>query len=239
MSTDLVKFEFHGDMLDVVPTETRHCVVIRSITDALGLNYNAIQNRIRRTEWARKGSVMMTVPTAGGPQQAFCLDIRKVPMLLATIDASRVRPDIRAKVELYQEEAAEALADRFLGRRGETNERIRSLEGNVIELLRRVADQPNGLLGTNATDLRARMRVVAEVRKALGDPNATLTAVDNETRMIVDYPRTRGQSWENCPSYVGTRAHSYVAAQHDSLHKRAKALGKATRSSRQLHIVGA
>jgi hypothetical protein len=83
------------------------------------------------------------------------------------------------------------------------------------------------------------MRVVAEARKALGDPNATLTAVDNETRMIVDYPRTRGASWENCPAYVGTRAHSYVAAQYDSLHKRAKALGKATRSSRQLHIVGA
>jgi hypothetical protein len=235
---DIVKFDFHNDVLDVVQADTRHCVVIRSITEALGLDYNALQNRIRRTEWAKKGSVMMTVPTAGGPQQALCLDIRKVPMLLATIDASRVKPSIRSKVELYQEEAAEALADRFLGRRGETSDRIRALEGNVLELLRRVVDQPNGLLGTNARDLRARMASVAEKRKALGDPNDTLTAVDNEVRMIVDYPRTRGARWEHCPAHVATRAHSYVAAQIDSLDKRIAKAEKSGALKRQLSLVG-
>jgi hypothetical protein len=106
-------------------------------------------------------------------------------------------------------------------------ERIRVLEQSVLELMRRIAPDPNGLLGSNARDLRARISSVAAKRRQLGDPHASLTAVDNEVRLIVDYPRIRGAKWENCPSNVATRAHSYVAAQLDTLDKRIK---KSTRS---------
>ena len=220
MSTEIVKFEFHEDTLDIVDPKARPAVVIRTITDALGLDYSAQLKRTKRLSWARKGVAMMTIPTAGGPQEVATLDIRKVPMLLATIDAGRCKPSIRAKVELYQEEAAEALADRFLGRRGESIERVKLLEENVRELMRRIADRPNGLLGPGAKDLRARIASVGKRRSLLGDPNSAGTAFDNEVRMVVGYPRTRGARWENCPAEIATRAHSYVAMQIDSLDKR-------------------
>lgn len=107
-------------------------------------------------------------------------------------------------------------------------ERIRLLEHSVLELMRRIAPDPHGLLGSNARDLRSRISSVSVKRRQLGDPHASLTAVDNEVRMIVDYPRVRGAKWENCPAQVATRAHSYVAAQLDALDKRIK---KSARSS--------
>lgn len=59
--SDLVKFEFHGDVLDVVPVETRHCVVIRSITDALGVDYSS---QLKGTSMARKkNTVVQVVPS--------------------------------------------------------------------------------------------------------------------------------------------------------------------------------
>lgn len=237
MGTEIVKFRFHDDELDVADPKAHPSVVIRSITDALGLDFSAQLRRSKRHAWARKGVVMMAMPSAGGEQLAACLDIRRVPMFLATVDASRCKPAIRAKIELYQEEAAEALADRFLGRRGETNERVALLETHVIELMRRIADRPNGLLGPGARDLRARIATVSEQRRSLEDPNGSLTAVDNEVRMFVGYPRTRGNKWEHCPAEVATRAHSYVAAQIDTLDKRIKKNGKRLPNRRQLALL--
>ena len=218
---EIVKFEFHGDALDVVDPKDHPSVVIRSITDALGLDFSAQLKRIKRTSWGNR-TVVMTAMVAedGKTREMATLDVRRVPMLLATIDASRCKPSIRAKVELYQEEAAEALADRFLGRRGESNERIRMLETNVIELMRRVCDRPNGLLGPGAKDLRARIQTVADQRQSLCDPYSTRNHVENEVRMIVGYPKVRGAKWEHCPAEVATRAHSYVAGLIETLGKR-------------------
>lgn len=218
MGTEIVKFQFHDD--------------------ALGIDFSAQLKRIKRFPWAKRTVVMTAMVAADGKtREQATIDIRKVPMLLATIDTNRCKLAVRGKLELYQEEAAEALADRFLGRRGETNERVALLETHVIELMRRIADRPNGLLGPGARDLRARIAMVSEQRSGLDDPNASLTAVDNEVRMFVGYPRTRGNKWEHCPAEVATRAHSYVAAQIDTLDKRIKKHGKRLPNSRQLALL--
>lgn len=85
--TDIVPFKFHGDTLDVVEPKTRPCVVIRSITDALGLDYSAQLKRTKRNSWAKSSVVMMAMQMPGDDQrrEVATLDIRKVPMLLATI----------------------------------------------------------------------------------------------------------------------------------------------------------
>jgi hypothetical protein len=228
---EIVKFEFHGDALDVVDPKDHPSVVIRSITDALGLNHAGVLQRLQRKAWGKTAVCMMhTTGSDGKTYEMATLDIRRLPMLLATVDASRCKPAIRAKVELYQEEAAEALADRFLGRRGESNERIRMLETNVIELMRRICDRPNGLLGPGAKDLRARIAMVAEQRQSLGDPYSTRNHVENEVRMIVGYPKVRGAKWEHCPAEVATRAHSYVAGLIETLGKRIAKLARAPKT---------
>lgn len=65
MSNDIVKFEFHGDVLDIVPADTRHCVVVRSITDALGLDHSGLLQRLRRVSWGKTCVGMIPMQVGG------------------------------------------------------------------------------------------------------------------------------------------------------------------------------
>jgi hypothetical protein len=51
---------------------------------------------------------------SGRKQEMFCLALRTVPMWLATLTASRVRPEAQEKLIRYQCEAVDVLARAFM-----------------------------------------------------------------------------------------------------------------------------
>ncbi len=117
-SAALVPFTFRGDALDVVRLADGDVgLPLRRLCEVLGLDDDAQRRRLLRTaetgcRWACTS--VMTVQVAGQGREVVVLPRRSIPMWAATVDASRVAPEVRSKLVAYQDEAAEALARAFL-----------------------------------------------------------------------------------------------------------------------------
>lgn len=125
--TAIEKFEFHGDVLDVVHLPDGDVgVSLRRLCEAVPVDFKSQTARLARE--AEKGArwatvVKMTMVAEDGKQrELLVLPRRSIPMFAATISLGHVRDDLRsgiaAKLALLQDECAEVLADHFLGRRG-------------------------------------------------------------------------------------------------------------------------
>lgn len=113
----IVKVQFHGDEVEAIPGDGTVHVVIRRVCESLGIDHSAQLARLKRSPWACV--VMMATQMPGDDQvrELACLDLDSLPMWLATIQPSRVRPEIRPKLEAYQRECARVLRDHFFGPR--------------------------------------------------------------------------------------------------------------------------
>lgn len=97
---------------------------INSILRELGFNESQI--RYRRDKWVDDKSVSKGVrkflhPSInGGSQETYCIDIKKLPIALAKIEITpRMEsnmPELSEKLEKYQDECADILADAFISK---------------------------------------------------------------------------------------------------------------------------
>jgi hypothetical protein len=113
----LVKFNFHGDELDVASGDGVAHVVIRRVCEHLGVDFSSQLAKLK----SDPSAVVAMIPTTGPDGKNYetaCLDVRSLPLWLATIHPSKVKPAVREKLVRYRRECADVLADHFLGRRG-------------------------------------------------------------------------------------------------------------------------
>ncbi len=106
--TERLELPFHGGEILAVKSEQGEFAVIKPLCESIGIDANGQVQRLKRQGWAQ-GACMMHVPTAGGAQEMFCLPRNRVGMWLVTLDASRVRPEVRPRLTLLQNEAADVL----------------------------------------------------------------------------------------------------------------------------------
>lgn len=120
MSAALVPFTFRGDALEVARLPDGDVgLSLRRLCEVLGLDPDSQFNRLARAakagcRWAT-ASIMEAVGADGRSREMTFLPRRSVPLWAATVDASRVAPEVREKLCAYQDECAEVLADAFLG----------------------------------------------------------------------------------------------------------------------------
>lgn len=144
---------FHGDMVFAGKDSGGEVLVsVKPICETLGLRWNSQLMRIKRTEVLSKGMLMMSIPSAGGEQETVCLPLKLIPGWLFGVDTSRVRAEIRVKLEQYQAECFDVLWRHFsgkvanddkLGRFGGFDETIQALqEERGAEKDLGVLDQP-------------------------------------------------------------------------------------------------
>jgi hypothetical protein len=110
----MVKFGFHGDELDVIKQGDKLWVSVRRVCEALGIRNHGQQEKLKEKPWACV-QMICTHDASGRKQDLFCIDLDGLPMWLATIDTSRVAPEVQPKLVAYQREAAKALRDYFFG----------------------------------------------------------------------------------------------------------------------------
>lgn len=123
---DLVAIEqkqvtFYDDELIAIRADDGHIYVsVRHLCDALGVDRRGQVRRIQRHKVLNKayqGGDIMSPPSldgrGGGLQRAGLLRVDIVPLWLAGIETSRVKEEIRAKLERYQEEVAAVLWEAF------------------------------------------------------------------------------------------------------------------------------
>lgn len=119
-----VKF-FGADLLAVQEKETGKVYAgINSILRALGFDERQIE--YRRNKWNNdraisKGVQKFLYPSEnGGIQEAYCIETKKLPLALAKLDITpkmeRDMPELSGKLEKYQDECADVLAEAFLPR---------------------------------------------------------------------------------------------------------------------------
>jgi hypothetical protein len=115
--TNLITIPFYEDRLIAVaePREGMPMVPARQFCERLGLDWKTQYRKIMARE-SFYGVVIMTTPSDGGEQETICLPLSKLPVWLLSIHPGKVKPELRATLERFQNEAADVLYRHFFGK---------------------------------------------------------------------------------------------------------------------------
>lgn len=214
--SDLVAVPVPGTDRQIMATvvDGKPMVSLRHVCEALGIDADAQRRRLNRTSWA--GAVMMTFPSAGGPQETMMIDRRTFTMWLATIDTARVKsPEARPIIEAFQAEAADAL-DAYFHEGGAINPR--ATEDQLDRLTRQARGQmeliqlAKGVI--DAKHLEAKARIV--LARAMGE--APEIAEADRPLYVTDYLRGKGLDSNLVhakASGFGKRLKAHYIVEHD------------------------
>lgn len=113
MSATLISVPFQGDTLSYIVQDGEQMVPVKPICGNLGVDWKSQHRKLMadREGW---GVVIMTMPSAGGPQETLCLPQWRLFGWLRTFQPSRVKPELREKLIAYQRHCDEVLAAHFL-----------------------------------------------------------------------------------------------------------------------------
>jgi hypothetical protein len=129
----LVTVKFYGDELDAVQDGDRRVwVSLLRCSGNLGVDAATQARKLKDKPWATTSE--MTVVAEDGKQRSLTMiDLDTLPGWLFSIDARKVKPEVRDKLVKYQREAAKALADHFFKRTPAIDiEMVRQLARQVI-----------------------------------------------------------------------------------------------------------
>ena len=104
---------FHGQTVPVFTQNNQHYVAMKPICENIGLDWKAQYDRIKRHAVLSKGMVMITTPSKGGEQQTICLPLDYLNGWLFSVEATRVKPQIRESLLQYQRECFRVLNEYF------------------------------------------------------------------------------------------------------------------------------
>ncbi len=192
--------DFYGDELTAVRAEDGQVYVsIRHMCQALELNTQAQTRRVRRQPILAdgyKGVAMMATP--GGRQRTSVLRVDLVPLWLSGIDTSRVKEEIRPKLERFQRKAAAVLWEAFQDGRLTADPIFDDLLAQdtpevqaykMIQGMLRLA-RTQILLKAQITDHGQRLEAI---EAQLGDPHAHITT--EQAHNISQSVRAVGMAW--------------------------------------------
>ena len=209
-----VKFNFNGDLLDVVSTGGEHYVVLARLCDVFELKDAWDQQRkLRDLRWARTG--VFPVQIGDQVREVACLHIRSVAGWLFTLNPGKIASHLRDKLEQYQQNCAEVLADFFIGRRGATVEippemraafeAYPALLQRLIEVEQRLAAAERPTIGSAAARLYIldALKEVARLQAAtIRKPHmerALRFKAERRLRVELDFAMTHGMRWSSFP----------------------------------------
>ena len=119
--SNIVTVDFQGDTLFAFEQGGTPFIAIGPICDALGINTRRQRERIKDDPILSEGCTVAVLPSAGGPQDTFCLRLDLVHGWLFTIDESRVNEAARPRVVYYKRQCYAALFQHFYGSRSPGN----------------------------------------------------------------------------------------------------------------------
>lgn len=164
---NITKVEFHGNVIEAVKDEKGECwVSVRSICEGIGIDPKNQRDKIQRDSRYRWGDI--TSPSAGGIQTMLCLPLNQLSGWLFSINANKVREDVRPKLLQYQKECMEVLYKHFMpkGERdlGVIMERL-SIMNNKLDEIGCIKDT---VFGDDQKEIQELVTKVAEVYRVDG-----------------------------------------------------------------------
>ena len=100
--------QFHGSTIFIVTHKGEPYAPMRPIIEGMGLRWAAqtVKLNSNRERW---GVSMIETPTTSGIQDTLCMPVRMLPAFFASINPNKVRPELRDRIRLYQDECDDAL----------------------------------------------------------------------------------------------------------------------------------
>lgn len=123
MNTNIIPF--HGHDLVTVERDGKIYAAVKPICEAIGLDWVSQHKRLRRDPVLSTCMVIMTIRLPGDPRtrEVVFLPLSKLNGWLFGIDASRVKPELRAAVVDYQFNCYDLLYDHYHGRAARRSEK--------------------------------------------------------------------------------------------------------------------
>lgn len=107
-SSTLTPVKFHGDTLFCLTYQDQPFTPMKPIVENIGLAWQSQCQKLN-TNKERWGVTNIVIPSDSGDQEMVCMPVRKLPAYMNSINPKKVRPELRAKIELYQNESDDAL----------------------------------------------------------------------------------------------------------------------------------
>ena len=229
-SIEVVKF--HGDELQVVRDGEKPWVVMRRVCESLDLDFASQWAKLKNKAWACIGMIPIH-DASGREQELFCLHLDSLPMWLATIEPSRVKPAAREKLIAYQKECARVLADHFYGRREPRNalfdlrplvESIQSLASTMVTVLERVTvlesrpanPSPHGntISAAGHAAILSLVKSVAKEEHEIGRWKSQAAGMSGVRKALGEHVGWGGyaKGWEFLPGHLEQVALAYLRA---------------------------
>jgi hypothetical protein len=108
MTAQIVKVPFYGTEIHTAKVNGEPVVVLKPTIDAMGLDYSSQLKKLKGRSWATVVETA-TVGADGRTRRMASLDLDGWAMLLANINETKVKPELRQTVIAYQKESAKAL----------------------------------------------------------------------------------------------------------------------------------
>lgn len=137
---------FHGDTIFCIDYQSQPYTPMKPIVENIGLAWQSQCQKLN-TNRDRWGITNIVIPSEGGEQEMLCMPVRKLPSYLNSINPRKVRPELRAKIELYQAESDDALWNYWMHGRAE-----------------RPAPQPQPTDGPLTPALRAELKAIVDAK---------------------------------------------------------------------------
>jgi P22_AR N-terminal domain len=134
--TRIIAVDFRGAEILGVELEGVFYVVLKPVVEALGLAWNGQLERVKRNQVLSEGMRMIRIPfMRGGDQDAVTLRLDRIHGWLFTIDASRVKKEIRELVQIYQRECHEVLHRHFSGEAPKLEQQRQESESQRVRMV--------------------------------------------------------------------------------------------------------
>ncbi|EFL88279.1 phage antirepressor N-terminal domain-containing protein [Ahrensia sp. R2A130] len=111
IKSDLKTFHFHGDEISTAMINGVPHVAMKPIVENLGMAWQAQHRKLLESGPKFSCNHMVTTGTDGKSYNMLAMPVTKLNLWLNTINPNKVKADIRAKLEIYQEQSAIALHD--------------------------------------------------------------------------------------------------------------------------------
>ena len=115
----LFSVTFHGDTIFCLDYQNQPYTPMRPIVENMGLDWSAQAAKFRANKERWTVVIITTVAQDGSEREMLCMPVRKLPAYLNSINPRKVRPELRAKIELYQAESDDALWNYWMHGRAE------------------------------------------------------------------------------------------------------------------------
>ena len=115
MVTGIVRVEFDGTELVGRLHQGQPFVAMKPVVEGMGLDWDRQQKKLKGHPVLSKHLTPLRGVTGsdGKNYQMLCMPLARLPFWLATVNPSKVREVVRDRVVLFQEHAAEVLAEAF------------------------------------------------------------------------------------------------------------------------------